>query len=105
MPPSRRPPTLSIAVSTCAGSSWWTILLMRVSSSHSPSAPSTRRIDKARQTLALRRARQVCWRQLSFLRFSNPFHVIFASISAMRRQGDGTTLGKARATGFMKVSF
>jgi hypothetical protein len=33
------------------------------------------------------------YRQLSFLRFSNTFDVIFASISAMRPQGDGMMLG------------
>ena len=54
------------------------------------------RIDKARQTLALRRTRQTCCRQLSFLQFSSTFDVIFASISAMRPKGDGMMLGMPR---------
>ena len=55
------------------------------------------RIDEARQTFALRRPRQARRPQLSFLRFSNAFHVIFASISAMRPQGGGTVLGMRRS--------
>jgi hypothetical protein len=63
------------------------------------------RIDKARQALALRRTRQACCRQVSFLRFSNTFDVIFASISAMRPKGDGMVLGMPRTLPVLKVSF
>jgi hypothetical protein len=47
------------------------------------------RFDKARKTLASHRQRRACCRRLRYLGFSNAFHVIFASISAMHPQGEG----------------
>jgi hypothetical protein len=78
--------------STCAGSpsSWWTILLMRTSSGQAPDARSARSVStKPKRRWLHDRQRLACCRRLRYLRFSNAFHVIVASISAMRPQDEG----------------
>jgi hypothetical protein len=48
-----------------------------------------RQISPVRFDKASHRRRRACCRRLRYLGFSNAFHVIFASISAMHPQGEG----------------